>query len=66
MRACFPSTAYLRNVSIVPGSGFNNYFGGIIEVDLIYNNEPIKAVISDFDRGGNKVGADILCYLLGR
>lgn len=66
MRFRFRSTAYLRNISLVPGSGFNNYSGGIIEVDLVYKNEPIKAVICDFDREGSKVGANILCYLLGR
>ena len=61
---CSPSSAYLRNISIVPGSGFDDYTGGILEVDLVYNNEAIKAVICDTDRAGNKVGANTFCYLL--
>ena len=66
IHACFPSPANLRNLSILPGTGFPNYCGGIIEVDLIHNNQPIKAVICDLDRRGKKVGADTLCYLVGR
>lgn len=62
---CFSSSAYLISISIVPGSGFENYTGGIIQADLIYKNNPMKAVICDYERDGSKIDARTLCYLLG-
>lgn len=59
------STAYLRSISIIPGSGFDEYTGGVVEVGLVYKNKPTKAVICDFERDGIEVDARLLCHHLG-
>ena len=58
------SAVRLISISIVNGSGFENYAGGIIEVDFIYKKERKKAVICDFERDGSKISAQTICYLL--
>ena len=60
------STGYIVSLSIVPGSGFNNVTGGIIQVDVIDKGSRRPAVICDFDRQGRKLDARMFCYALGQ
>ena len=60
------SPEHLESASYVPGSGFDNYYSGIISVEFIYNEKAYNGVLCDFDRDGRKLDPRFFCSLLGQ